>query len=402
MSVVTLRQAATENASASAAVQELVSALGGKAELCCLVGGAVRDFALGLSPRELDVVVAGDAHALLADLDLRDIRYHERFLTATVDFSFGTVDFASSRRETYAAPGALPDVELGSVEEDRLRRDFTVNALRMDLASLATGDDGQGWEDLEVGILRVLRKGSFVEDPTRIWRLARYCGRLGFVAEPATRAEAEAALRAGVMATVSRQRVGAELLRTIAEAEPDGSILESLNLGLVAPADGADEVGRRLDRMLALVAESVPRRELRLAAVCASGYLQGSDDLSELELGEELMQIVRDISDQDKLVGELDAATKPSQVDEACAGWAPAVVALVGERLASDKVAQWFSESREVSLPIGGSDLLALGIAEGPELGRGLRAARAVMLDEGIDDPEQLLKIAAAEAGGQS
>ncbi len=402
MSVESLRQTATENAAASSAVQELASALGGHINHCFLVGGAVRDFALGREPNELDVLVAGNAHELLSQLGLEGVSFHERFLTATAGFSFGTVDFASARRETYSGPGALPDIELCEVEEDRLRRDFTVNALRIELSSFETIDDEQGWQDLHDRVLRSLRVGSFLEDPTRIWRLARYAGRLGFTVESGTQAEAESALASGAMESVSKQRIGAELVRTVDENEPDASILAALAWGLIESSTSPDDAARAISRMTELVDGSVPRSELRLAAVAGSGFTLDSADGSELELGAGLMAVLRDITRVGELVKRLESATTPSQIDEACSGWAPAVVALVGERSALDKVSQWFREIRTAGLPFGGADLLSRGVQEGPALGIGLKAARAAMLDEGVTDYEKLLEIAVAEAGGES
>ena len=90
-------------------------------------------------------------------------------------------------RERYLRPGALPEVEPASLEEDLRRRDVTVNAM----ASASTGHaahrprSGRGPRG---GVLRVLHDRSFADDPTRLWRVARYAARLGFAVEPRTRA----------------------------------------------------------------------------------------------------------------------------------------------------------------------------------------------------------------------
>ncbi len=107
-----------------------------------LVGGAVRDLLLGRTPRELDVVVGSDAPSFARDLATRlripaeedpegrfGIIRHERFGTALVWWDRGRIDIAGRRAESYSAPGALPDVRTGTIEEDLRRRDFTVNAI---------------------------------------------------------------------------------------------------------------------------------------------------------------------------------------------------------------------------------------------------------------------------------
>src|SRR5947208_8290812 len=82
-----------------------------------VVGGAVRDALLGRTPRELDLVVEGDAVAVARRAAARvggELTVHERFGTATVRADGFEFDLAGARRETYARPGALPDVQLGA------------------------------------------------------------------------------------------------------------------------------------------------------------------------------------------------------------------------------------------------------------------------------------------------
>ncbi|HWC28304.1 MAG TPA: hypothetical protein VG474_17060, partial [Solirubrobacteraceae bacterium] len=159
-----------------------------------LVGGAVRDLLLGREPRELDVVVEGDVAALAARLAAGGERVaHDRFATATVRAGDCVWDLAGAREEDYARPGALPEVRAAGIEQDLRRRDVTVNALALDLATGELRTVPHACDDLRAGRLRVLHDESFVEDPTRLWRVARYAARLGFEPEPQT---AELAARA--------------------------------------------------------------------------------------------------------------------------------------------------------------------------------------------------------------
>jgi tRNA nucleotidyltransferase (CCA-adding enzyme) len=97
-----------------------------------LVGGAVRDLLLGRDRADLDVVVEGDLAPLASALG-GELRRHERFATATVREGKQTVDLATARAETYAQPGALPDVRPATLSEDLARRDFTINAMAVPL-----------------------------------------------------------------------------------------------------------------------------------------------------------------------------------------------------------------------------------------------------------------------------
>src|SRR6267143_80544 len=99
--------------------------------------------------------------------------------------------------------GALPEVEPASLEEDLLRRDFTVNALAVALGPPAPGTlhaAPQSREDLEARRLRVFHDASFRDDPTRLLRLVRYATRLRFAIEPRTGELARAAVAAGALA----------------------------------------------------------------------------------------------------------------------------------------------------------------------------------------------------------
>ncbi len=114
----------------------------------------------------------------------------------------------------------------GSSEEDLERRDFTVNAIAVALGGARRGElasVAHALEDLDAGRLRVLHERSFVDDPTRLLRLARYRARLGFELEPAHRRAGRAcACRSGALMSVSRARVGAELRLALAEADAAG------------------------------------------------------------------------------------------------------------------------------------------------------------------------------------
>jgi tRNA nucleotidyltransferase (CCA-adding enzyme) len=148
-----------------------------------LVGGAVRDLALGASINDLDVAIAGDADrfarvcgAALPDAEVH-MRLRERFGTASVLAGGVRVDIARLRTETYAHPGALPRVRATrSIERDLARRDFTVNAMALALTGERQDelvDPFGGLVDLESRTLRVLHPQSFEDDATRIWRGAR-------------------------------------------------------------------------------------------------------------------------------------------------------------------------------------------------------------------------------------
>ena len=164
-----------------------------------VVGGAVRDALRGQVPRELDLVVEGDAVSVARRAAERvggELTVHERFGTATVrtgDFAF---DLAGARRETYERPGRAADGrarrdDRGGPGAPRLHR-------QRDRGQPRRRPRSPTWpgarEDLDAGVLRVLHDRSFVDDPTRMLRLVRYAARLEFAADPHTEALIDPAL----------------------------------------------------------------------------------------------------------------------------------------------------------------------------------------------------------------
>src|SRR3954452_18326850 len=198
-----------EAISALPAARPLRDALGG--EDVWLVGGAVRDLLLGREPaRDLDLVVEGGARPVGARLAAGvggTSTFHERFLTARVRAPDHAYDLATARRERYPRPGALPEVEPASLDDDLRRRAFTANAIAAPLEGETRAPEGAR-EDLERGRLRVFHDGSFTDDPTRILRLVRYAARLNFAVDAGTSVLARRAVAAGALDNGTRRRGG--------------------------------------------------------------------------------------------------------------------------------------------------------------------------------------------------
>src|SRR5204862_7959974 len=176
-----------------------------------------------VSRRDLDLVVEGDGLAVarrLAQALGGTLREHQRFLTASVEtLGAGRIDVATARTERYETRGALPRVMPAAIEEDLRRRDFSVNAMAIELASGAWGllDPFGGREDLARRRLRVLHPLAYVEDPTRLFRAARHGARLGLTPDRATLAAQALALRLVPYPALSGQRIVAELERILVE-----------------------------------------------------------------------------------------------------------------------------------------------------------------------------------------
>ena len=178
-----------------------------------LVGGAARDLLLGRDRTDLDIAVEGDAAAvgrrLGGEVRPTSASRRQRF-TPLASSSI----LPPPAAESYPEPGALPEIQPATLSEDLARRDFTLNAMAVPLAGdPELIDPHGGLEDLKRVRCECSTSGSFVDDPTRALRAARYAARYGFGLDPDT----ERLLREADLATVSSDRVDAELRKLAAE-----------------------------------------------------------------------------------------------------------------------------------------------------------------------------------------
>jgi tRNA nucleotidyltransferase (CCA-adding enzyme) len=364
-----------------------------------LVGGAVRDLVLGRTPSELDVVVEGDIEPLAARLaaggEARPVA-HERFATATVRVGECRWDLASARAETYSRPGSLPDVRAAAtLEQDLLRRDVTINALALDLADGTLRGAPHAGADLAARRLRVLHDASFTDDPTRLWRVARYAARLGFDIEPHTARLAAEAVAGGALEPVAGPRIGNELRLALAEPDPVAALDAAVAIG-AAPWLAPDRA--LTERAIALLPPGEGRRDLLVLAAALPAPVADDALLARLEFTAGERAIVRASVAAPALEADDPAAPQPgSELARALRDLPVEAVALAGARGAPQAARRWLDELRHVTLQITGADLLAAGVAEGPDVGRRLQAVLDRRLD-GALAPGRAAELAAALA----
>jgi tRNA nucleotidyltransferase (CCA-adding enzyme) len=372
-----------------------------------LVGGAVRDLLLEREPRELDVVADGDgAERLACELARRlagELSRHERFGTASVSWPEGRVDVATRRAESYPEPGALPEVRPGTRDEDLQRRDFTINALELLLSEGRLVGVAGALEDLAGERLRVLHARSFLDDPTRLLRLARYQARLRFQIEPRTLDLARQAVAVGALLTVSGARIGAELRLALGERDPTRCMRSLDELGVLAALGLASSFPReRAREALALLPEDGSAAELTMALLGPT-----PEQLDRLEFGAgERDRICAGARLAPQLADRLAGASRPSELHEALArvpieavALAGALAAEQGRTLGCEAAARWIADLRHVRLEIGGDDLIAAGLSPGPEIGRRLEMTLARKLDGELDAGREAELAAALEWG---
>lgn len=364
-----------------------------------LVGGAVRDLLLQRpAPMEFDLVVEGNAPSLARRLAKAGdkVVVHRRFGTAKLHYGNLSIDFVTARSETYARPGALPEVKPGTIHDDLSRRDFTINAMAIDLSPAVFGqllDPHNGKGDLERGLIRILHDRSFIDDATRILRALRYEQRLGFSLEGNT----ERLLRqnASMLDTISGARIRHELELILKEEYPERILERAERLGVLRvlnPSLRGD--GWLAGRFEQARQKGVSDPMLYLLLVIYRLTEEESERLiTRLNISGELARNVRRVLKLKRDLHSLAATgLAPSATYKMLKHYPHQV--LVACALASYNAAArsqlelYLDRLRYVKSSLDGEDLKRMGVPPGPRLGRMLEGLREAKLDGKIGTRE--------------
>ncbi|RYX92664.1 CCA tRNA nucleotidyltransferase, partial [bacterium] len=198
---------------------EISSEMGYKAYI---VGGGVRDLIIN-SRRDVDIDIVIEGNAIefakkLAPIYSGSVVTHEKYGTAKLKLKNQVIDIATSRTEFYEYPAANPDVDFSTIKQDLYRRDFTINALAINLNSDSFGeilDFFNGYKDILHRRIRILHNLSFIEDPNRIFRAVRLERKLGFTIGRLTSEMAVRAMQTGKFDYFMNDRIKTELKKIL-------------------------------------------------------------------------------------------------------------------------------------------------------------------------------------------
>jgi tRNA nucleotidyltransferase (CCA-adding enzyme) len=376
--------------------------------LLYLVGGSVRDLLLHRPRRivDVDLVVERDAAGFARELARRlgaTLKLHGRFGTAVVEKPSGErVDVGSARAEDYDRPGALPRVRPGSIADDLARRDFTVNAMAIEIAGSKKPrllDPFAGRRDLSLGVIRMLHRGSPRDDPTRAFRAVRYANRLGFRIDPATRRWIREAVAEGALDAVSGDRIRREISLLLSEENRAAAVRALAGLGLARAVHPsltfAASVGRHLrtvERLAARTGADVKWVVYLLAWMGETSEESAQAIAERLNLPRGAARVVRAWPQSRKALASA-AFGKPPRALAAVESFSDdevlAACAFLPAR-SRERLLEVRRAALGLRLRIRGADLLAAGIPPGPAIGRALCATLLARRDGAIRAEEEL------------
>jgi tRNA nucleotidyltransferase (CCA-adding enzyme) len=380
-----------------------------------LVGGVVRDLLLNRRNWDLDLTVEGDGLSFARLVTSRydaGLALFPRFGTARLTFPGGLkVDITTARRETYANPAALPDVLCSTLDEDLRRRDFTINAMAIQLNPVRWGqlrDPYDGRRDLRGKILRVLHDRSFVDDPTRIFRAIRFAERFGFRLERKTERLLAQAARTNVLARLSGPRLANEILALMSEQHPEHVIGRLRRWRLLRFVHPGLVLGERTQRLMAVLPKAIGWWERRcsqtpvdrgllgmMTLLASAGPSTLSGAIQRLQLSAAQASTLEWSGEKSRRLAAVLSSGSPlrrSRVYRLLSGLPnEAVVLVLARRLAVDgraakqrlgrRLMEFLMRDRHVTTRVNGDTLKRFGLRPGPHF----KTILDRLLDERLD-----------------
>ena len=373
-----------------------------------LVGGMVRDLLLGRPNNDLDFVVEGDVEQLVISL-ARELEgewtFNEKFETANIRLENYNLDFAATRKEYYPAPGALPEVEQADILADLFRRDYTVNALALNVSPQASGkllDFFNGQRDLEEKRLKILHRFSFLDDPTRIIRGVRLALALDFSFEKETAELAREALAGGDFSGLSLTRVFREIRLLFAHSLEERLVYLLQKYDLFELLEFEPEPGpvlqselERLEDFLDRLAaeEYILENWLVRLRVLTGGFPRSLCDklnLSSLEeevLCGELAELSL-LEAEKSLVERVEILEKMAQENIVLCWFYTRKQGLKND------IENYFTEIKKIDVKINGNQLQEMGLEEGPKIREVLEKIRRAHITGELENKQEEQELA--------
>lgn len=357
------------------------------------VGGFVRDLLLRVKNLDLDIVVEGDGIQFAKKLAQHfggAVRTHEKFSTALVIMPDGfNIDVATARLEYYEYPASMPTVELSSLKLDLYRRDFTINAMAINLNPDKFGtliDFFNCQADIKDRRIRILHNLSFVEDPTRIFRAIRFEQRMGFTIGIHTEKMLKNAVKMNLFNRFFGRRCFTELKLIFTEENPIPAIRRMAEFDLLKFILPELKFDKRMERILMETQRAMAWYKLLyldepcrqwlvylLAILAYSTYSELKVFSMKFEFSERLKrEVLREKEATDKILKELSRSRRlsNSEIYWLLQDRSPEsllyLIAMARKKSAKKAVSYFVTHLRHYKTQVHGADLQKMGYKSGP------------------------------------
>ncbi len=382
-------------------------------EKAYLVGGIVRDLILAIENLDIDIVVEGNgilfAEKLGDIMGAKKVVKHEEFRTAVVVLKDGQkIDIASSRVEFYEYPTSLPTVEYGSIKQDLYRRDFSINAMAIEIDYYNFGriiDYYNGYRDLANKKIRILHNLSFIEDPTRIIRAIRFATRYDFSLDKETCDFMKKAIEEGFLEKLSWHRVKSEIKHILNEKNVYKALDKLFEFGIIKSIHENIKIDENMKKNLKRVKDAKVFIKENNIEIWIIYLLVLFEDLKKEDLDfifrrfnfskDFIKKYDFGINMRRERVKLLEKASSNDEIYLALKDLSLEVVILIyiTNESVSEKVKKYVEEIRKIKKLIGGKDLINMGYEPNDNFRTYLEELYLIQLREGIKDKKTLVEM---------
>jgi tRNA nucleotidyltransferase (CCA-adding enzyme) len=360
-----------------------------------LVGGPVRDVLLGRHDVvDIDLTLEDGASTLARAIAKKingRLRSFPQFLTYKITADgLPEIDIATARKERYRSPGAMPTVTAGRLKDDLLRRDFSINAMAIDLTTGEIHDPAGGERDLAAMAVRVLHDQSFLDDPTRIFRAVRLATRLGFSLEADTARLLDRAVAEGALASIARERIWRELFFAFEEESAPNSIAALSAAGVLEVLIGKRPYDRDLEPRLQRTARALAGTPLDKQVMYTAALLHGDASPVDLEGSGFSLKRARNVvqlaNELPRFTDALSESKSDHQRFRLFKHASPEMLSIVAAAVPEEQEnVTRFQEFQSFKLPLRGNDL---EVPLGPHVAKALERTREAVFTGEIPQTE--------------
>jgi len=360
-----------------------------------LVGGPVRDVLLGRHDVvDIDLTLEDGASTLARAIAKKingRLRSFPQFLTYKITADgLPEIDIATARKERYRSPGAMPTVTAGRLKDDLLRRDFSINAMAMDLTTGELHDPSGGERDLAAMAVRVLHDQSFLDDPTRIFRAVRLATRLGFSLEADTARLLDRAVASGALTSIARERIWRELFFAFEEESAPNAIAALSAAGVLEVLFGKRPYDRDLDPRLQRTARALAGTALDKQVMYTAALLHGDASPVDLEGSGFSLKRARNVvqlaNELPRFTDALSESKSDHQRFRLFKHASPEMLSIVAAAVPEEQEnVTRFQEFQSFKLPLRGNDL---EVPPGPHVAKALERTREAVFTGEIPETE--------------